>query len=486
MAPTIAILGAGPAGLALALKLRQRPDPPRVVVIEEEPQVGGLATSFLHEGIPFDYGSRYLSDAVRADILADVQALLGEDLLYRQRQARALIEGRFLDYPIDTRDLMKEMPLKFALRFGRDLLSAPTRRMQPNATSYAEVLLSSLGPTLCEAFYFPFAQKLWGLPPDELAAGQALRRVAADNAIKLPQRMPWALPGTEAPSVGHHYYYPRHGLGQISLAMARQVRKLGGEIYLSTEIPRVDVKNGRVIVLWLAPREEGASAIEGGSIRPDVVFSTIPVSNLIAMIYPPPPAIIRERVGQLRYRAMRFCYLILGVDRLTPYDTHYFPQADLCFSRVSEPKNYVGTEEPRGRTGLCAEIPFSPGEPVDSASEEELAEMVLGDLARAGLDVADAPLEHAFTRRCEQAYPVHDLSMAENLAAAHDHLATIGNLVSLGRQADFVHDALHHTLEMAYVAAECLEDDEKGGVRWNKARWQEQRQLFAERVVIDG
>ena len=38
MPPTIAILGAGPAGLALALKLRQRPDPPRGVVIEEGPE----------------------------------------------------------------------------------------------------------------------------------------------------------------------------------------------------------------------------------------------------------------------------------------------------------------------------------------------------------------------------------------------------------------------------------------------------------------
>jgi protoporphyrinogen oxidase len=482
MPPTIAILGAGPAGLALALKLLQRPDPPRVVMVEREPQVGGLAASFWCKGIPFDYGSHRLHETVRADILADLQALLGEDLLYRERRGRILMEGRFVRYPLDPQDLLKNLPLGFMLRFGRDLLTSPLRRTRPDAASYAEVLRSSLGPTLAEAFYFPFAQKLWGLPPDELAAEQARRRVSASSPGKLLRRVASALPGVEAPAAGHHYYYPRGGFGQISTAMAERVRELGGEIQLSTEAIRVDVKKGRVIVLWLAPREGAEATVEGGSIRPDFVFSTIPIPSLASTLYPPPSANVRQSAERLRYRAVRFCYLILGVDRFTPYDAHYFPQTDLCFSRVSESKNYTGADEPQGRTGLCAEMPFFPGDKADSASAEELAEMVLRDLARAGLDIGDAPVERVLAKRYDHAYPVYDLSFAENLAAVRDHIAAIDNLVTLGRQGDFAHDNLHHALEVAYAAAECLGED---ALHWDEARWQEHRRAFAEHVVVD-
>jgi phytoene dehydrogenase-like protein len=51
-APDVAVLGAGPAGLACAWELASRGA--RVVVLEASPNVGGLAATTQRDGFRFD------------------------------------------------------------------------------------------------------------------------------------------------------------------------------------------------------------------------------------------------------------------------------------------------------------------------------------------------------------------------------------------------------------------------------------------------
>ena len=61
--------------------------------------------------------------------------------------------------------------------------------------------------------------------------------------------------------------------------------------------------------------------------------------------------------------AMILVYLVLEQDQFTEYDAHYFPEPSVPISRLSEPKNYSASTEPKGTTVLCAELPCDPGEP---------------------------------------------------------------------------------------------------------------------------
>ena len=78
--PEIIILGAGPAGLAAAHALTGQA---RVTVIERAPIAGGNSASFPVEGVICDYGSHRFHPAAEPEVLADVKALLGDDLLLR-------------------------------------------------------------------------------------------------------------------------------------------------------------------------------------------------------------------------------------------------------------------------------------------------------------------------------------------------------------------------------------------------------------------
>ncbi|MBC7185659.1 MAG: FAD-dependent oxidoreductase [Calditrichaeota bacterium] len=475
----VAILGAGPAGLGLALRLLRRPTlAAEVVVVEQAAQVGGLAGSFESHGLHFDYGSHRLHPATSPEILADIRGLLGDDLLDRPRNGRILLQGRFVKFPLQPVDLMLHLPPAFVGGFLRDVVLAPWRkwRLRQEGT-FAEVLLRGLGPTMCRSFYFPYARKLWGLEPEEIDAVQAQRRVAASNTGKLVKKALSLLPGLRRPGAGR-FYYPRKGYGQISQALAAEVQRLGGRVMLNAQVASlrpVDNMRGKVQVEF-APTQ----GVPQRELEVDFVFSTIPVTVLLSLLRPQAPPEVRRQAEGLRYRSMLLLYLVLRAERFSPYDAHYLPGEKVLASRLSEPKNYSGASEPRELTGLCAEIPCTFGDAVWQMSDQELASRLLLDLDRAGLPVR-APIVATFTRRVSHAYPVYDLGFAERLAAVERHLATVPRVISLGRQGLFAHDNTHHTLEMAYRAADCLGDD----LSWDERSWQLHREAFAKHVVED-
>ena len=452
-----------------------------VVVIERQPAVGGLAASFEFAGLYFDHGSHRLHPATDPEILADIRSLLGPDFLVRPRNGRIRLLGRYVRFPLSPLDLAVRLPPSFIAGVGRDAIAKLFRRSSSSATTFAEALLAGLGPTICTRFYFPYAQKLWGLDPTELAVEQAQRRVSANSIGKMIRKALSVVPGlgSAKPAI---FYYPRRGYGQISDALAGEVRRLGGTILLSTQVRQIVVDGGHVRRLVLATHPAGNpdGPDEIREIDAKLVFSTIPVTALARLLAPPPPDRVMASVTELTYRGMVLVYLILNTERFTPYDAHYFPEQDVVFSRVSEPKNYSMASEPVGCTGLCVEVPCTVGDDIWRASDEEVHRRVVDDLTRVGLPVAGL-VRTSFARRLPHVYPVYDRSFAQHLAAVSSYLAEVTGLVTLGRQGLFAHDNTHHTIEMAYRASECLGLD----FTWDVERWRRCREQFRSHVVED-
>jgi len=197
------------------------------------------------------------------------------------------------------------------------------------------------------------------------------------------------------------------------------------------------------------------------------------------MMSPAPPASVVEAMAAIEYRAMILVYLTLDIDQFTTTDAHYFPQADISVTRLSEPKNYFGLREPVGSTVLCAEIPCSPGDGVWELSDPALAKRVADDMSRAGLPLSRPPVG-VHVRRLSHAYPIYRLGYEKPLQMVDDWLARQPKFLSYGRQGLFAHDNTHHALYMAYCAVDCL-----NGGAFDHARWSEHKKVFATHVVED-
>jgi protoporphyrinogen oxidase len=463
------VLGAGPAGLGAALRLAQR-SAFKVTVVEKGSAVGGNAGGFEMEGIPVDFGSHRLHPACRPDILDDIRRMLGPDLLLRPRHGRIKLRGRWIHFPLKPLDLLLQLPPSFAAGVIGDGVSKLVAKSSGDDATFATVLEAGLGRTICRDFYFPYARKIWGVPPEDLDPVQARRRVSAGSLGKMIRKALNALPGARSEHTGR-FFYPRGGFGQISNAFYRACVERGVEVRFDCAVTSIDVCGGRL----------RSVTVDGGRTRLDahLALSTIPLPALVQTMKPSAPAEVLRSARALEYRSMLLIYLALDTERFTEFDAHYFPGQEVSITRLSEPKNYGLCHRP-GVTVLCAELPCSKSSDWWKASDAELSALVLRDLQTAGLPVQVA-VRNVVVRRLAQAYPIYTRSYREHFERIDRWVETIDGLLTFGRQGLFAHDNTHHTLAMAYAAEECVSDD----AAIDRAQWAAHRRAFESHVVED-
>jgi protoporphyrinogen oxidase len=439
-----------------------------VTVVEQRAHVGGNSGSFFESGQWLDYGSHRLHSASDPEILDDIRALLGADLADRPRNGRIRLRSEWIRFPLGAKDLVLRLDRGFGAGAAFDMMARALPLPRGNgADSFAAVLMDKLGPTICEHFYFPYARKLWGRAPDELSAIQAKRRVSASSFSKLLKKV------VKPPGSGR-FFYPREGFGQISRAYAKEAEKEGAVFELGAKVRRLGRSTLRTP--WTVEVEKNG---EVRTLTADHVWSTIPITVAASLMDPAPPPEILEAAKAIDYRAMLLVYLELDVDRFTPTDAHYFPEEDVVMTRLSEPKNYFGHSEPKGRTILCAEVPCTAGDRLWQMTDGELGAYIAEDIRRVGLELARPPVR-TFTRRLAQAYPIYLRGYEAPLAALDRWMSKLDGFLTYGRQGLFAHDNTHHALYMAYCAAECL-----AGRRFDQAKWSHFRRIFETHVVED-
>jgi protoporphyrinogen oxidase len=469
--PRLIVLGAGPAGVGAAFLLaRQRHA--NVLVVEREARVGGNAGSFELDGVHCDYGSHRLHAASAPQVMGMIRDALGDDLVLRARHGRIRLEGRWIHFPLSLPDLLLRLPKRFAAALLVDAALKPLRP-KPTEETFASVLRHGLGPTISEHFYYPYVRKLWALPPDELAVTLAKRRVSGSSIGKIFAKIARQMPGLRGKRP-RGFYYPLRGFGEISEALRARAEDAGAVFELAAPVAAIEHRDGRVIaVRW---QKDGAVQRR----ECDAVWSTLPITTLVRLLEPAAPEAVLDAAKRIRYRGMILIYLTLGQDRFSEYDAHYFPELTIPIARVSEPKNYSGTSEPRGVTVLCAELPSDPGDPWWSLSDAELGTRLKGWLAEVGLPIT-APVRRTLTRRLAYAYPVYDRGYETSFERMDRWISGIAGLLTFGRQGLFAHDNTHHALEMAHAAVDCLRED--GG--FDADAWRGHRQRFESHVVED-
>jgi len=457
----IAVVGAGPAGLAAAWRAAQAGHD--VVVLERAPVVGGMAGSFDVAGLRVDHGSHRLHPATPAPILAALRDLLGPGLQERHRHGRIRLLDRWVAFPLRTTDVLRRTPHRFAARAALGAVTGPLRRARRD--TFAEVVRAGLGPAVLDAFYAPYAHKLWDTHPDDLAGELARRRVSASSPGDIARRL---LRG--ARPEGRIFLYPRRGFGAIAEAVAEAAVDAGAELRLGC---------GLLAARRTADGGWGLKLDDGSALAADHLWSTVPLGALAGSVDPAPPAATLEAAGRLRHRGMVLLYLVLDRRQWTGFDAHYFPRPDVVATRVSEPRNYRDNpDDPPDRTVLCAEIACWPGDDVWQANDGELARRLSGELAAAGLP-EPRPV-HVESRRLPHVYPVYRPGFADDLAALERWASGIG-LVTFGRQGLFTPDNTHHALAMGWAAADALGPDGT----FDTARWRTTRDGFRSFVVED-
>ncbi len=429
MRPDVAVIGAGPAGLAAAWELAARGA--SVVVLEATGAVGGMAGTVERSGWRFDYGGhRFLTRW--PELLERVRGLLGADLLEVERHSVVVNEGRRIGYPLELADVLRRVPwprgARYVASFLAERLLAPAR----DESSFEGWMTRRFGRALYRDFFAPYTRKLWGVDPAALSSSWAPERIGAfDLGVALR-----ALRGrraSEPRTYARRFLYPRLGMGQLFAAIALDLERKGARIE----------RGARVLGLCCEGANVRAARVAGGEIEARHFIATQPL-----------PELVRGLGGAcaLRFRGARFLNLRLDAPARLGSTWAYLSDGAGLVTRVQDPERRSPQMVPPGAGSLQLEIPASPGDAVWDLPDQDLLARAWPELERAGV-APQAKLVGCESERLAHAYPIFDRAARAELERARALVTRFSNLTACGRQGGFAYVFSDRAMEQGIAAA---------------------------------
>jgi len=192
-------------------------------------------------------------------------------------------------------------------------------------------------------------------------------------------------------------------------------------------------------------RIEGIEVNGEKKIETDQVVSTLPLGLFLKMMTPSPPERLCRIAESLRYRNLILTAFFLDKPSVTNAATIYFPDREIPFTRVYEPRNRSPEMSPHGKTSLVAEVPCQPGDDLWSLGDQALIGRIKPYLIEIGW-IREEEVLDALTYRIHYAYPILELHFEEKLEEMNGYLRGFRNLQFSGRSGKFVYAWLHNMM----------------------------------------
>jgi protoporphyrinogen oxidase len=296
----------------------------------------------------------------------------------------------------------------------------------------------SYGPTLAKLFLLNYTEKLWGRPADQLSP-----QVAGDRLEGLDLKTFFLEAFRSARRKARHldgsFYYPKHGYGMIAEATADAM----GRDHIRTDARITALEHdGRRITHVVINDEMRRNA--------ETVVSTLPLTLVLRLLDPAPPAEIQELAASIQFRHLRLAVLGLDCPRLTRNASLYLPSSDIPFTRLYEPKNRSAHMAPDDQTVAVFELPCERDDPDWARPESDLREEAWTLLVEQDLIDPEQTEVVAFESHAVPfAYPILEVGTQKKADRLKTYLDRFDNLHRLGRSADFTYTHVHNLFAQA-------------------------------------
>jgi len=433
----LTILGGGPAGLAAAYYANRVGLP--FTLFEKSSRLGGLCRTLRLGEHAYDCGAHRFHDR-DSEITADIQALMGDELVEVSAPSKIYDRGRFIDFPPTPLNVLFSgfNPLE-AGRIGLELIRS--RRRGPIGASFADFAVSQFGETLARRLLLNYSEKLWGLPADQLSPDVATRRLQGMTLTSLFFEL--FFPRKKTTHIDGSFLYPRDGYGRIVET-------------IEATLPRKSIRTDHDIIRLECDRTRIRRIHFGSQHHADVssrVVSTLPLTLTLKFLGDRVSDEVRAAAAELRFRHIRMFFLRLAQPRVSSNASIYVPDPSMCVTRMYEPKNRSPRMAPAHETSLVVEVPCFSGDAIEMTPVDDLATRVLAELSSIGIIEASRVVEwrHHFL---PNAYPVYSLNYQARVAQIVEGLGAIENLDLVGRGGQFFYSHLHDQLRFGkdYVA----------------------------------
>lgn len=231
-AAPIVIVGGGFTGLSAAYELAARGE--KVIVLEKEPAVGGLASGFKVGEFTLErfYHHWFTNDVHIMDLIRDIGR--SDEVVFRPTRTGMYYANTIfrLSTPLD---LLKFKALSFPNRIRLGLLALRARRIRDwkaiEHMTAREWLVKLAGPEVFRVVWEPLLVGKFGPYADKVGAVWFWKKLALRG-------------GSRAADGREMLAYYRGGFSELAEALKRRLEEMGVEIRLNSGATAIEVENG--------------------------------------------------------------------------------------------------------------------------------------------------------------------------------------------------------------------------------------------------
>lgn len=503
---TAIIIGAGPAGLTAAYELLKRTKI-KPIILEKTDIIGGISRTVEYKGNRMDIGGhRFFSKSDRvmewwlnilplesldensltikyqnktARVNTKVEGVDPEKvdrvMLMRKRLSRIYYLRRFFDYPISLNGkTIKNLGLKRIMRIG---ISYFFIRIKPirNEKNLEDFFINRFGKELYLTFFKDYTEKVWGVPCTEIQAEWGAQRIkglsvskALWHGLKSLFRSDSGISQKQTEtSLIDRFLYPKFGPGHLWEEVAREIVEKGGEIIFNQEAVEFEIKDNKLRSVL------SRNILTGDCTRynPDLVFSTMPVKDIISGIKGNVPSKVREVAEGLIYRDFIAVGILLnkmspqkaeeynGTDRV-PDTWIYIQEQDVNVGRIQVFNNWSPyLVAKKDTTWLGLEYFCNEGDDIWTMSDSDLMKMGVNELDKIGLADKSDFIDGTVVRM-PKTYPAY-FGTYDRFNEIREFTDEIDNLFLIGRNGMHKYNNQDHSMLTAMTAVDNIISGEK-------------------------
>jgi protoporphyrinogen oxidase len=413
-----AILGGGLSGLTLARLMHE--DGQEVIVLEAEPDIGGLCRSKTKKGFTFDIGGSHIIFSRDAEVLSFMRRMIAGNEQVNDRNTKIFYKQQFVKYPFENglSDLPPEDRFNCIYEFIKTLIAVEKGEIAP-PENFREWIYYTFGKGIAECYMVPYNEKIWKYPIDQMSlhwVDGRIPRPPVEDIIK-------SSIGIKTEGYTHQsiFSYPLDGgIHALVRAIAHPIENFIRTGYRVTSITKSGEK-------WQI--SNGDEIVEA-----DQCISTIPLQHLLPCLKGVPGK-VRKATDALKYNSL-VCVNI-GIKGVVPaLSWLYVPDPAVGrTNRISFPSGYSRHVAPDGCSAILAEITHQPADEVSAMSDEDLICQVSEMLQKMQI-LHEDQIVYSSVERQPFAYVVYDLDYQKNIAMVKEYFNRIG-IPLIGRFAQF-------------------------------------------------
>lgn len=214
------ILGAGPAGLTFANRLKELSED-SFLVLEKEQEAGGLCRSVMVDGSPFDIGGGHFLDVRRPAVDTFLfQFMPKEEWKLFERDSRIVIGDQQVGHPLEAN--IWQLPVDSQVEVLSSIARSGCNSGKQKPGKFKDWIIWKLGDRIAEMYMLPYNRKMFADELDELGTYwlEKLPDVSFEDTLRscLEHRAYGKQPGHAS------FYYPeKYGYGELWLRMAAEI-----------------------------------------------------------------------------------------------------------------------------------------------------------------------------------------------------------------------------------------------------------------------